>query len=76
MQFQNIKVFYALNYYLQISKSYNQFKKKKSTFNGKYYNMLQSYSVVQYFLIKYELRKSSFKVFNHIAGKHKYYTTN
>ena len=75
MQFQNIKLFYALNYYLQISKSYNQFKKKKTTFNGKYYNMLQSYSVTQFFKIKYELRKEIFKVFKNIVGKHKYYTT-
>ena len=27
----------------------------------------------KFFLIKYELKKSSFKVFNNIVGKHKYY---
>ena len=36
------------------------------------------YSVIvlfNFFKIKYELRKSSFKVFNNIVGKHKYYYT-
>ena len=76
MQFQNIKLFYALNYYLQISKSFNQFFFKKSTFNNKYYNMLYSLIVLYkfFFQIKYELKKSSFKVFNNIVDKYKYYT--
>ena len=37
---------------------------------------LQSYNVIQFLKINYELKKkSSFKVFNNIVGKHKYYTT-
>ena len=37
--------------------------------------MSWSYGVINFFKIKYELRKSSFKVFNNIVGKQKYYTT-
>ena len=38
--------------------------------------ILQSYNVIQFLKINYELKKkSSFKVFNNIVGKHKYYTT-
>ena len=32
-------------------------KKIKSTFNNKYYNIKYSYGVIQFFVIKYELRK-------------------
>ena len=38
--------------------------------------ILQSYNVIQFLKINYELKKkSSFKVFNNIVDKHKYHTT-
>ena len=39
-------------------------------------NIIICYSLIalyNFLKIKYELRKSSFKVFNNIVGKHKYY---
>ena len=68
-------VFYALNSYLYISKSFNWFKKLNLFLM---INTIICYSLIvlyNIFLIKYELRKSSFKVFNNIVGKHKYYYT-
>ena len=41
-------------------------------------NIIICYSLIalyNFLKIKYELRKSSFKVFNNIVGKHKYYCT-
>ena len=37
-----------------------------------FYGLIVLYNFLK---IKYELRKSSFKVFNNIVGKHKYYYT-
>ena len=45
-----MKVFYSLNYYLYISKSFTQLK-KKSTFHGKYYNMFSLIKMLKNYAI-------------------------
>ena len=45
------------------------FKKIKSTFNNKYYNIKYSYGVIQFFVIKYELRKKKFQSIQQYCGQ-------